>query len=116
MQLDARIEATPGTEEQLAALEQKATILRENYLGSLRRVHDSQLAEHLRHVHLEDIAASRVHQHLVPGHGAIDFAAVFAALRKIGYDGWVTVELYPYRTTAAAVAREALNFIEPLLE
>jgi D-psicose/D-tagatose/L-ribulose 3-epimerase len=30
----------------------------------------------------------------VPGRGHIDFAAVFAALRGIGYDGWVTVEAF----------------------
>lgn len=30
----------------------------------------------------------------VPGRGHVDFAAVFAALRGIGYDGWVTVEAF----------------------
>ena len=34
----------------------------------------AKLAPHIRHYHLEDIAASRVHHHLVPGTGAIDFA------------------------------------------
>lgn len=63
------------------------------------------------HVHLEDIAASRVHQHLVPGKGAIDFDAVFRALEDVGYDGWVTVELYPYESTAEAAAREAKAFL-----
>ncbi len=67
------------------------------------------------HVHVEDIAASRVHQHLVPGDGAIDFAGIFAALDDIAYDGWVTVELYPYTTTAADVARRAYDHLLPLL-
>ena len=35
-----------------------------------------RLAKHIRHIHLEDIAATRVHHHLVPGEGAIDFGAV----------------------------------------
>ena len=48
------------------------------------------------HYHFEDIAATRVHQHLVPGRGAIDFAATLRAIRATGYDGWLTVELYPY--------------------
>ena len=68
-----------------------------------------KLAKYIRHVHLEDIAATRVHQHMVPGEGAIDFAPVLAALREIGYEGWVTVELYPYISdpdTAARTARE----------
>jgi D-psicose/D-tagatose/L-ribulose 3-epimerase len=30
----------------------------------------------------------------VPGAGHIDFPAVFAALRRAGYDGWVTVEAF----------------------
>jgi sugar phosphate isomerase/epimerase len=55
-----------------------------------------RLAKYVRHIHLEDIAATRVHQHLIPGDGAIDFAATLRAVQAIGYDGWVTVELYPY--------------------
>ena len=67
------------------------------------------MAKYIRHVHLEDIAATRVHQHIVPGEGAIDLAPVLGALREIGYEGWVTVELYPYISdpdTAARTARE----------
>src|ERR1700758_1675672 len=55
-----------------------------------------RLAPYIRHFHLEDIAGTRVHHHLAPGEGAIDFAAVFQAIRAISYDGWVTIELYPY--------------------
>jgi sugar phosphate isomerase/epimerase len=55
-----------------------------------------RLARYIRHFHLEDIAASRVHHHLIPGEGAIDFAATFQAIRSIGYEGWITIELYPY--------------------
>ena len=53
-----------------------------------------KLKDHIRHVHLEDIAATRVHHHLIPGEGAIDFAPVLAALKDVGYDKWVTIELY----------------------
>jgi sugar phosphate isomerase/epimerase len=48
-----------------------------------------------------------VHQHLTPGKGAIDFSTIFDALDDVDYDGWVTVELYPYETTAAGVAKAA---------
>jgi sugar phosphate isomerase/epimerase len=68
-----------------------------------------RLGPHIRHVHLEDIAASREHLHLVPGRGVIDFRAVLAALRDVGYDGWVTVELYPYESQAREVAEEAMR-------
>src|SRR6266700_1528606 len=56
----------------------------------------SRLAPYIRHFHLEDIAATRVHHHLVPGEGAIDFAATLAAIRQIDYQGCITIELYPY--------------------
>jgi sugar phosphate isomerase/epimerase len=67
------------------------------------------------HVHLEDIASNRVHQHLLPGRGAIDFAGIFSALETIRYTGWVTVELYPYEVDAATVAQMALAYLKPLL-
>jgi sugar phosphate isomerase/epimerase len=68
-------------------------------------------AEHIKHFHFEDIAATRVHQHLIPGHGAIDFAATMRAIREIRYDGWITVELYPYIDDPDAAAREALEYV-----
>jgi sugar phosphate isomerase/epimerase len=74
-----------------------------------------RLAEHVAHVHLEDIGKNRVHQHLTPGKGVIDFPAVFKALDDIRYDGWVTVELYPYETTAAGVAKAAWEHLGAML-
>jgi sugar phosphate isomerase/epimerase len=75
-----------------------------------------RLARYVRHVHLEDIAASRVHHHLVPGEGVIDFAAVIRAMREVGYDGWVTIELYPYVDDPDQAARAARERILPLLQ
>lgn len=66
-----------------------------------------RMAKFIRHVHLEDIAATRVHHHLVPGEGVIDFGAALRALQKIGYNGWVTIELYPYVDDPDAAARAA---------
>jgi sugar phosphate isomerase/epimerase len=67
------------------------------------------------HVHLEDIGSNRVHQHLTPGKGVINFREIFEALKDIGYDGWVTVELYPYETTAAGVAKLAWEHLQKIL-
>jgi sugar phosphate isomerase/epimerase len=72
-------------------------------------------AQHVAHVHLEDIGKNRVHQHLTPGKGVIDFEAVFEALDSIQYPGRVTVELYPYETTAAGVAKRAWEHLKPML-
>jgi len=68
-----------------------------------------KLAPLIKHVHLEDIAATRVHHHLVPGDGVIDFRGTLAALKEVGYAGWVTIELYTYHENpdvAAKTARE----------
>lgn len=73
------------------------------------------MPEHVAHVHLEDIGSNRVHQHLTPGKGVINFQGIFEALDNIRYSGWTTVELYPYETTAAGVAKRAWDHLEPLL-
>lgn len=67
----------------------------------------------IAHVHLEDIKENRVHQHHIPGEGAMEWAGIFAALREIHYGGWITVELYPYETTAADAAKRAWDFLQP---
>jgi sugar phosphate isomerase/epimerase len=72
--------------------------------------------EHVAHVHLEDIGKNRVHQHLTPGKGVIDFLGIFKALEEVGYTGWTTVELYPYETTAGGVAKLAYDHLRPMLD
>ena len=74
-----------------------------------------RMQAHTKHYHIEDIAATRVHQHLVPGRGAIDFPATLDAIRRTGYDGWVTVELYPYLDDPDAAGREAKLFLDRVL-
>jgi sugar phosphate isomerase/epimerase len=74
-----------------------------------------KMSEHVVHVHVEDIGKNRVHQHLTPGKGMMDFPAIFAALNDVKYDGWVTVELYPYETTAAGVAKLAFEHLAPMI-
>ncbi|WP_435018894.1 sugar phosphate isomerase/epimerase family protein [Tundrisphaera sp. TA3] len=75
----------------------------------------ARLAPHTRHYHFEDIAATRVHHHMVPGTGAIDFPGVVEAIRATGYDGWITVELYPNIDDPDAAARGAMEHLRPLL-
>ncbi len=76
-------------------------------------VHD--LKEWTRHVHVEDIAATRVHHHLIPGDGAIDFHSVITAFCESGYDGWLTVELYPYLDDPDEAGRRARDHLLPRL-
>jgi sugar phosphate isomerase/epimerase len=74
------------------------------------------MAPYTKHYHFEDIAATRVHKHLIPGHGAIDFRATLSAIRRTGYNGWITVELYPYIDQPDAAAREAHAYLSGLLK
>lgn len=73
------------------------------------------LAPLTKHYHLEDIAATRVHHHMVPGDGVIDFAEVVAAIKATSYDGWLTVELYPFQDDPDAAARRAYEVLKPLV-
>jgi sugar phosphate isomerase/epimerase len=70
-----------------------------------------RMKSHTRHYHFEDIAANRVHEHLIPGRGAIDFAATLRAIATTGYAGWITVELYPYIEQPLEAAREAYDYM-----
>lgn len=74
----------------------------------------AKMAPHTKHYHFEDIASSRVHKHLIPGHGAIDFRATLQAIQETGYTGWITVELYPYMEQPDQAAREARTYLTDL--
>ncbi|MFC7058546.1 sugar phosphate isomerase/epimerase family protein [Halovenus salina] len=69
------------------------------------------LSSYTTHYHLEDIPASREHEHTQLGDGGMDIEGVLDAIAADGYDGYVTVELYPYEETAAETAREALAYL-----
>jgi sugar phosphate isomerase/epimerase len=73
-----------------------------------------KLIDYIEHFHLSDIANNRVHYHLIPGIGSIDFEQVFDTIKKIGYKGFVTVELYPYQDNPIYVAKQAYNYLKVL--
>jgi sugar phosphate isomerase/epimerase len=74
-----------------------------------------RVAKYIKHFHLEDIAATRVHQHLIPGEGAIDFPSTLRAIRALDYKGWITVELYPYAENPDEAATLAYRRVTELL-
>ncbi len=122
------VEPEPGLLiENVAQMEEFLSRVRSPWLGvnldvghffcvgeNLRRA-VQRLAPHIGHVHIEDIGADRRHYHLIPGRGAMDFAEVFDALRGVGYDGWITVELYTEEADPVAAARESLEYLTPFL-
>ena len=68
------------------------------------------------HVHIEDIAADRTHNHLIPGLGAINFKEVFAVMKQLQYDGDISLELYPYTDTPSEAGRQGRALLLPMLE
>jgi sugar phosphate isomerase/epimerase len=63
------------------------------------------------HFHLEDIAATREHCHLMLGEGAMDIPSVLDAISDTGYQGFVTVELYPYENRPVDAAKKAFAYL-----
>lgn len=60
----------------------------------------------VKYVHLADS------NRLAPGLGHLDFDEVFGALKKINYDGWVSVEILP-GDDPDWMSGKAINFIKP---
>ncbi len=75
-----------------------------------------ELFEWVGHVHLEDIVASRVHNHLIPGLGAVKFLDTFRAMVRLEYQGDISLELYPYKDVPEFAGRESLAYLKPLFQ
>lgn len=63
----------------------------------------------VRYVHFAD--SNRA----APGLGHLDFDEILGALKTIGYDGWVSIEILPGEDPDA-MARQAIEFIKPKVE
>ena len=70
------------------------------------------LGPYVDHVHLEDIPEDRTHEHTQLGDGTMPIDGFLGALDARDYEGFVTVELYPYEDTAAETAREAMAYLD----
>jgi sugar phosphate isomerase/epimerase len=68
------------------------------------------------HVHIEDIAPTRRHHHLIPGLGTIDFPKVFRAMQQTGYGGDISLELYTYADMPCEAGMQSLGFLLRLFE
>jgi len=72
------------------------------------------LFEWIDHVHLEDIAPTRTHHHLIPGRGAIDFKDVLQTMARLNYTGDISLELYTYKDNPEQAGMESLDYLRPI--
>ena len=75
-----------------------------------------ELFQWIGHVHIEDIAPSRAHNHLIAGQGAIEFKAIFETMVRLGYSGHISLELYPYLDAPEEAGRESLEYLRPIFK
>ncbi len=73
------------------------------------------LAGKIWNLHVEDIAG-RKHYHLIPGQGTVPWCQLRDALRRTGYQRFVTVELYTQQRHPAAAARQSLEFLRTIFD
>jgi sugar phosphate isomerase/epimerase len=72
----------------------------------------AQLGEKIVHGHIEDMPRGK-HDHRLPGQGDMDLGAFIQALRNVGFDGSLALDLYAY--DYEAVARDAVAYLHTLV-
>jgi len=50
-----------------------------------------------------------------PGFGDVDFTPIFAALREVGYDGFVSVEVFKFEEGAEQIATKSIEYLKRTL-
>ena len=66
-------------------------------------------------VHVKDWNPAHRTERRLLGAGAVDMVSSLAALREIGYDGWLVVELPPDPDEPEAVARHSVQYLKEAL-
>ncbi|MDH3610807.1 MAG: sugar phosphate isomerase/epimerase [Nitrosopumilus sp.] len=87
-----------------------AAVLGENIPKIIKK-----LGPKLFHTHISD-CKNKIHYHLIPGIGEINFKTMYKALLDINYKGFLTAELYPYSTNPEKAAKETIMYFNKLMK
>ncbi|MBN1359477.1 MAG: sugar phosphate isomerase/epimerase [Sedimentisphaerales bacterium] len=71
------------------------------------------VAEIIRSVKAKDIGHFHVNDPNLygPGMGEVDYAPIAAVLADIGYDGWLSVEVFKYDPDPETIAKESIDYL-----
>ncbi len=90
-------------------------------LGHIHCLDEGDIPTLLKHwgprilnIHIEDMVRG-AHEHLMFGEGTMDFGSIFHALREIGFERGVHVELSRHSHKGAEAARTAAAYLRPLI-
>lgn len=65
-----------------------------------------ETAGHIAHVQVNDPNL------LGPGMGEVKYEPIIAALKQVGYDGWLSVEAFDFRPGAETLARKSIEYLK----
>jgi sugar phosphate isomerase/epimerase len=116
------MEALPRSQSDVVhTLEEAAQVVREINSPAVRTMFDSHNAEDeteahddliakyfdlIRHVHVNEMDGAH------PGAGNYDFAKIFRALSRLGYQGWISLEAFDFAAGAETIASETIEYLK----
>jgi sugar phosphate isomerase/epimerase len=71
--------------------------------------HDELIARYfgmIRHVHVNEMDGRH------PGTGDYDFVRIFRALKRLGYQGWISLEAFDFELGAERIAAETIAYLK----
>jgi D-psicose/D-tagatose/L-ribulose 3-epimerase len=71
--------------------------------------HDRLIARYrdfIRHIHVNERDGG------VPGTGNYDFVPLFRALDGVGYNGWVSLEMFDFKADPIAIAKNSIGYLQ----